>query len=130
MILEDKSLVSFNNSRKYSLLVNLTRNCLLFIASVYIFVYIVIALYRILGYAFKGYKNRFTNDPYLSKDRMFSLYKGWLENLIKRDGGYLIVAERKGRVVGFLGYFCLKELCEVTGRLHVGRALTASGPGG
>ena len=47
MILEDKSLVSFNNSKKYSLLVNLTRNCLLFIASVYIFVYIVIALYRI-----------------------------------------------------------------------------------
>ena len=84
----------------------------------------------ILEYAFKGYKNRFTNDPYLPKDRMLLLYKGWLENLIKRDDGYLIVAERRGRVVGFLGYFCLKELCEVTGRLHVGRALTASGPEG
>ncbi len=81
----------------------------------------------ILGYAFKGYKNRFTNDPYLPKDRMLLLYKGWLENLIKRDDGYLIVAERRGRVVGFLGYFCLKELCEVTSRLHVGKALSAAG---
>ena len=85
------------------------------------------AVMDIVDYAFKGYKNRFTNDPYLPKDRMLSLYKGWVENFIKREDGYLIVAERGGRVVGFLGYFCLKELCEVTSRLHVGKALSAAG---
>ena len=36
---------------------------------------------------------------------MLALYRGWVENLIKRDDGYLIVAERRDRVVGSLGYF-------------------------
>lgn len=84
----------------------------------------------ILDYAFKGYKNRFTNDPHLPKDKMLALYKAWLENFIKKEDGYLIVAERRGKVAGFLGYFHLKELCETTGKLHVGKALTAANPEG
>jgi len=88
------------------------------------------AVMDIVAYAFKGFSNRFTNDPYLPKEGMLALYRGWVENLIKRDDGYLIVAERGDRVVGFLGYFRLHELCEVTGRLHVGRALSAVGPNG
>ena len=39
-------------------------------------------------------------DPYLPKEGMLALYRGWVENLIKRDDGYLIVAERRDRVVG------------------------------
>lgn len=88
------------------------------------------AVMDIVDYAFKDYKNRFTNDPYLPKDRMLPLYKAWVENFIKYEDGYLIVAERKGKVVGFLGYFGLEELCEITGKLHVGKGLSATGPGG
>lgn len=84
----------------------------------------------IVDYAFKDYKNRFTNDPYLPKEGMLALYKAWVGNFIKREDGYLIVAKRRDRVVGFLGYFCLKELCQITGKLHVGKVLSATGPGG
>lgn len=84
----------------------------------------------IVSHAFKGYKNRFTNDPYLPSDGMLALYKAWVENFIKQENGYLIVAERRGKVAGFLGYFRLPELCSITDKLHVGKALSAAGPRG
>jgi hypothetical protein len=85
-------------------------------------------LMEIVEYAFKDYPNRFKNDPFLSNEGMVELYKGWVKNLIAE--GYLIVAERKGKVVGFLGYFPLAELNKITAKLHVGNALSATGPGG
>ncbi|AMM40615.1 spore coat protein [Candidatus Desulfofervidus auxilii] len=86
------------------------------------------AILKIVEYAFKEHRNRFMNDPYLSKTGMLELYKAWIKNFIKE--GYLIVAERKGNIAGFLGYFRLPELCNLTGKLHVGHVLTAVGPKG
>jgi hypothetical protein len=86
------------------------------------------AIIAIVEYAFKRHHNRFMNDPYLSKAGMLELYKAWVKNFVTQ--GYLIVAERRGDIAGFLGYFRLPELCSLTGKLHVGHVLTAVGPEG
>ena len=86
------------------------------------------AVIGIVEYAFKYHRNRFMNDPHLSKTSMLELYKAWIRNFINQ--GYLIIAERKGNIAGFLGYFRLPELCNLTGKLHVGHVLTAVGPKG
>jgi len=85
---------------------------------------------RIVEYAFKNYPSRFNVDPHLPTTGTLELYKSWIDNLIKQPNGYLIVGERKGKVVGFLGYFSLPELCQVTGKLHVGKTISAVGPKG
>jgi len=87
-------------------------------------------LIGIVEYAFKDYPSRFNVDPYLPSKGALELYKGWIDNLIKQPNGYLIVGEKKGKVVGFLGYFSLSELCQVTGKLHVGKTIFAIGPQG
>ncbi len=87
-------------------------------------------LIGIVEYAFKDYPSRFNVDPYLPSKGTLELYRGWIDNLIKQPNGYLIVGEKKGKVVGFLGYFSLPELCQVTGKLHVGKTISAIGPQG
>ena len=87
-------------------------------------------LIGIVEYAFKDYPSRFNVDPYLPSKGALELYNGWIDNLIKQPNGYLIVGEKKGKVVGFLGYFSLPELCQVTGKLHVGKTISAIGSQG
>lgn len=75
--------------------------------------------------------DRFHADPYIPKERSDALYIVWAQKVC--DGAMadeVLVAERRGHVVGFLGYRYDKELEKITGVRRVGSGLGAVSPQG
>ena len=82
------------------------------------------AVLAVADEAYKGFIGRYHADPRLPREAADRLYRAWAERLL--DGGVaetIIVAERKGKVVGFLGYRLKQDLLEATGVRCVGGGL-------
>ena len=81
--------------------------------------------------AYRGFIGRYHADPHLPDDRCDRLYEQWAKQLL--DGGIaerIIVAERRGRVIGFLGYRLKKDILAATGVRVVGGGLGGCLPEG
>ena len=84
------------------------------------------AVLDIAAVCFKGYPNRFTVDPHLPRDRSQAFYIEWAKNCCKEImADEILIAERKGRVIGFLAYRCNPEL-----ERHTDVRIMGSGLGG
>lgn len=91
---------------------------------------------EVLRVALESYKNffgRYHADPHLPNEKCDLLYRHWAEKLLTggiADG--ITLAERKGAIVGFLGYRTNKDILDSTGVNVVGGGLggcTAEGLG-
>jgi len=74
------------------------------------------AVLHVAAVAYRGFIGRYHADPHLPRERCDRLYEAWARQLL--DGGIaerIIVAERKGKVVGFLGYRMKKDILAATG---------------
>jgi hypothetical protein len=70
---------------------------------------------------FKDYPGRFTVDPHISKQRARTFYRQWAKNCCKGTmAEEVLVAERKGHVIGFLAYGCNPVLKRYTGISIIG----------
>ncbi len=81
--------------------------------------------------AYQSYIGRYHADRHLPRDLSDKLYALWAEQLV--DGGLaeqIIVAERKGRIVGFVGYRMKKDILAATGLKVVGGGLGGCTPEG
>jgi hypothetical protein len=81
--------------------------------------------------AYQNYIGRYHADRHLPRDLSDRLYALWAEQLV--DGGLaeqIIVAERKGRIVGFVGYRMKKDILAATGLKVVGGGLGGCKPEG
>ncbi len=69
--------------------------------------------------AFLDYNGRYHRDPILH-DKAPLLYQSWVESLLSLNpaGRKVLVAERRGNIVGFFGYPFHPSLGGVTGKLH------------
>ena len=75
---------------------------------------------------FKGYPNRFLVDPHIPQKPAQAFYREWTVNCCQGDlADEMIVAEKKGRVIGFLAYRCNPQL-----ERHTGVRVMGSGLGG
>jgi hypothetical protein len=89
------------------------------------------AVLHVAAEAYKGFIGRYHADPHLPRELCDKLYQAWAKQLL--DGGLaerIIVAERKGKVVGFLGYRMKKDILEATGVRCVGGGLGGCLPEG
>jgi hypothetical protein len=74
--------------------------------------------------AFSTYTGRFHHDPALSHAAAQKVYLAWTENLCRqRATSKVVVAERQGKIVGFLAYQRLEVLSQTTGLRHFGRGI-------
>ena len=65
---------------------------------------------------FKGYPNRFTLDPHIPKEQAEAFYFEWAKNSCQgKFSDEMLVAERRGQVVGFLTYRVNPSLRQYTG---------------
>lgn len=79
--------------------------------------------------AFEGYPSRFTVDPHIPKDRAQAFYLEWAEKCCRGDlADEVLVAERKGRVIGYLAFRCNRGLERHTGVRVMGGGLGACYP--
>lgn len=79
--------------------------------------------------AFKGYPNRFSVDPHLNDEQAGKFYLEWTKKFCRgKQMEQLIVAEKKDRVIGFLGWQSNQDLYRLTGKRVVGRGLGACYP--
>ncbi len=86
---------------------------------------------EVAGIAYQGYIGRYHADRHLPRHLSDRLYALWAEQLV--DGGLaeqIIVAERKGRIVGFVGYRMKKDILAATGLKVVGGGLGGCRPEG
>lgn len=67
--------------------------------------------------------SRFHRDKHLNYKKSEDLYKKWIENYLVNHT--VIVTEKKGKVVGFLGYKLNQALNKFTGIKIIGRGLSA-----
>ena len=82
------------------------------------------AVLDIAATCFKGYPSRFAVDPHIPKERAQNLYREWAINCCREVfADEILVAERKGRVIGFLAYRCNPELEQNTGIRVMGSGL-------
>ncbi|MCX6356362.1 MAG: hypothetical protein NT045_00520 [Candidatus Aureabacteria bacterium] len=66
--------------------------------------------------AYRGYFGRYHADPHLPKEKCDYLYQQWTEKLLVGASDlYVMLAERKGKIVGFLGYKTNRDILESTG---------------
>ena len=89
------------------------------------------AVLHVASEAYKGFIGRYHADPHLPLESCDRLYQMWARQLL--DGGIaerIIVAERKGKVVGFLGYRMKRDILESTGGKCVGGGLGGCLPEG
>jgi hypothetical protein len=89
------------------------------------------AVLHVAAEAYKGFIGRYHADPHLPRELCDRLYQMWARQLL--DGGIaerIIVAERKGKVVGFLGYRMKRDILESTGIKCVGGGLGGCLPEG
>jgi hypothetical protein len=89
------------------------------------------AVLAVAAEAYRDFIGRYHADPHLPRELCDRLYQLWARQLL--DGGLaetIIVAERKGRVVGFLGYRMKKDILESTGVKCVGGGLGGCAPEG
>jgi hypothetical protein len=89
------------------------------------------AVLHVASEAYKGFIGRYHADPHLPRELCDRLYQMWARQLL--DGGIaerIIVAERKGKVVGFLGYRLKRDILESTGVKCVGGGLGGCLPEG
>jgi hypothetical protein len=81
--------------------------------------------------AYKNFFGRYHADPHLPKAQCNLLYALWTQKLL--DGGIaerIIVSERRGKIVGFLGYVLNRAIFESTGVKCVGGGLGGCTPEG
>ncbi len=79
--------------------------------------------------AFKDYPNRFTLDSHIPREKAALFFISWTKKFCHGEQGeQIFVAERKGRVVGFLGWQQNKELLALTDTQILGRGLGACYP--
>ncbi|MDD5557015.1 MAG: hypothetical protein PHN82_07180 [bacterium] len=86
---------------------------------------------RVAEEAYRGFIGRYHADPRLPRERCDRLYRLWAERIL--DAGIaerIIVAERKGKVVGFLGYRLKRDILDATGVKVVGGGLGGCLPEG
>ena len=79
---------------------------------------------EVAGVAYQNYMGRYHADRHLPRQLSDELYANWAQQLV--DGGLaeqIIVAERKGRIVGFVGYRMKKDILAATGLKVVGGGL-------
>ena len=89
------------------------------------------AVLHVASEAYKGFIGRYHADPHLPLESCDRLYQMWARQLL--DGGIaerIIVAERKGKGVGFLGYRIMRDILESTGVKCVGGGLGGCLPEG
>jgi hypothetical protein len=89
------------------------------------------AVLRVASEAYRNFYGRYHADPRLPRERCDRLYQIWAGKIL--EPGFaerIIVAERKGKVVGFLGYRMNKEILESTGVKVVGGGLGGCLPEG
>ncbi len=89
------------------------------------------AVLAVAAAACRNFIGRYHADPHLPRELCDRLYQAWARQLL--DGGIaetIIVAERKGTVVGFLGYRLKRDILEATGVRCVGGGLGGCTPEG
>lgn len=89
------------------------------------------AVLHVAAEAYKNFIGRYHTDPHLPNDLCDKLYRRWAKQIV--EGGIAeqtIVAERKGKVIGFLGYTLKKDILEATGVKVVGGGLGGCLPEG
>lgn len=89
------------------------------------------AVLHVASEAYRNFIGRYHADPHLPREACDRLYQVWARKLL--DGGIaetIIVAERKGNVVGFLGYRMKQDILEATGVKCVGGGLGGCTPEG
>ena len=89
------------------------------------------AVLAVAAEAYRNFFGRYHADPHLPRELCDRLYQAWARQLL--DGGLaetIIVAERKGKVVGFLGYRLKRDILEATGVKCVGGGLGGCTPEG
>jgi hypothetical protein len=89
------------------------------------------AVLQVASVAYRNFIGRYHADPHLPRELCDRLYQMWARQLL--DGGLaetIIVAERKGRVVGFLGYRMKRDILDATGVKCVGGGLGGCTPEG
>lgn len=89
------------------------------------------AILRVAREAYKNFIGRYHADPHLPNETCDRLYDLWARKLL--EGGIaeaIIVAERRGKVVGFLGYRMKRDILDVTGVKVVGGGLGGCLPEG
>jgi hypothetical protein len=89
------------------------------------------AVLQVAREAYRNFYGRYHADPHLPRERCDHLYQVWAEKIIEPGfAEQIIVAERRGRVVGFLGYRMKKDIMESTGIKVVGGGLGGCLPEG
>ena len=79
------------------------------------------AVLHVAKNAFKNYIGRYHADPHLPNDLCDHLYQQWAQQLLTGDiAERVIVAERRDKVVGFLGYRKKQDILSSTGIKVVG----------
>jgi hypothetical protein len=89
------------------------------------------AVMNVARVAYRGFVGRYHADPHLPDETCDRLYELWAKQLL--EGGIaetIIVAERKGKVIGFLGYRMKRDILEATGVKVVGGGLGGCLPEG
>lgn len=89
------------------------------------------AVLHVADVAYKGFIGRYHADPHLPDELCDRLYEMWARQLLDGDTAErIIVAERKGKVVGFLGYRMKRDILAATGVKCVGGGLGGCLPEG
>ena len=87
------------------------------------------AIVHIASQCFRGYANRFYLDPLFGEDAALRFYTTWAENCCSKEMVTdLLVAEQKGKVVGFLGWRLNRSLLNSTGLKLRGSGLGGTVP--
>ncbi len=89
------------------------------------------AVLNVAKEAYKNFVGRYHADPHLPNESCNRLYELWAKQLL--EGGIaerIIVAEKRGRVIGFLGYRMKRDILEATGVKVVGGGLGGCAPEG
>jgi hypothetical protein len=88
-------------------------------------------VFNVAKQAYKNFIGRYHADPHLSDECAGRLYEQWADRLLA--GGLaerIIVAERQGKIIGFLGYRMKRDILEATGIKVVGGGLGGCLPEG
>jgi hypothetical protein len=89
------------------------------------------AVLQVAAVAYKNFIGRYHADPHLPNDLCDKLYRLWAKRILDGDiAEQIIVAERKGKVIGFLGYRLKQDILEATGVRVAGGGLGGCLPDG
>lgn len=87
------------------------------------------AVMEITATAFDGYLSRFSVDPHIPSERALALYLEWAKKCCQGElADEMLVAERKGKVIGYLGWRRHRDLERLTGVRIDGGGLGACYP--